>query len=195
MIIVMKNPLINLVRFFVNLAFYGYLLFIPVFWFMMLSEYLGEGSDQVLVTQIQHGQLLNPAPEPRNLVAIGAPFAIVEESARLWIKTNSLAHFIFFSNLGDTDGFGMNFITMFFGFVLIFLLKKILDSIRTNAVFTAENAQRIMLMGWVLIAKYFYTVGISFWMSTFLENLELPYKTARGITPDGSNFHVGILLF
>ena len=186
--------ILNSVRWFINLFFYSYLLFIPLFWFFMLGEYLASDSDKAMLTQIQHGKFIGAQVQPHEAIAAGKAFVLEETHAALWVKTESLAEFIFFSRIGYQEDFGVNFILPFFGLAITFLLKRIFDSLHKGDIFTAANAKRILQIGWVLIAKYSYMVSISFWLSNFLQKLNLPYEYASGRMPEGNDLHLGILI-
>ncbi|RYE18031.1 MAG: DUF2975 domain-containing protein, partial [Sphingobacteriales bacterium] len=188
----MRSNLVRLANTVISLGFYLHFLYIPFLWFLMLSNYTSP--DPVIVTRIEHGSVKGSEPLYNQELAPGRKFAIEEQRAEIYLRSDAILPYIFFFEAGIWSQGSAGALFPFFTMGLLWLLMKIFDSLRDGNVFTEQNARRIKWIGWILIARYFYSVAVSVTLGEYLETFKLPYEWARGISPDGLDLHLGILV-
>ncbi len=189
----MKSGLLSFVRWFVTINFYLSLFIIPVEIIIYSSYLFDDNPEQVLYTTVQLG-----SPKPNQVpgkLEENQTYLLEPELASLQYRSGSALEHLFFTQIGRSgSALGFDFITPFFLIILLWLLKKVLDSISSGNIFSAENAGRIKWMGYVLIGRFVYKLALSFIMEKQLSGLNLPYSVVRGEMPNAYDLHLGILV-
>ena len=188
----MKSNLIRLANTVISFGFYLHFLYIPMVWFMMLSNYTAP--EPVIVTRIEHGVIKGEEPLYNRNLSAGETYILQEKSAQIYLRSDAILPFIFFFEVENWSYGSLGVFSPFFTMALLWLLMKIFDSLQAGQVFTQQNASRIKWIGWILIGRFLYSVAVSAALGHYLESFKLPYEWARGAMPDALNLHMGILV-